>query len=94
MNIFFSLIDESAARVIVRWRYEPPYDIYNLRDSAESIQYALDLQNHFYIMRSALLERMVKFLAGITVQRRWILAWAFDRTLPDRATAAIAGVQC
>ena len=51
MNIFFSLIDESAARVIVRWRYEPPYDIYNLRDSAESIQYALDPQNHFYIMR-------------------------------------------
>jgi RimJ/RimL family protein N-acetyltransferase len=51
MIISFSPIDEPAARTIIRWRYEPPYDIYNLEDSTETIQYALDPQFNFFAMR-------------------------------------------
>ena len=47
MIISFSPIDEQAASEIVRWRYEPPYEIYNLEDLAESIQYALDPQYNY-----------------------------------------------
>ena len=50
MIITFSPIDEPTARAIARWRYEPPYDIYNLEDSAESIQYALDTQYNYHVM--------------------------------------------
>lgn len=51
MNISFAPIDEQAAREIVRWCYKPPYEIYNLEDSAESIQYALDPQYNYTTMR-------------------------------------------
>jgi len=50
-KICFALIDEPAALAIVRWRYAPPYDIYNIEDSAAATQYALDPQNNFYTMR-------------------------------------------
>jgi RimJ/RimL family protein N-acetyltransferase len=45
-------MDEPAACEIVCWRYDPPYDIYNLDDAPESIQYALDPRNRFYVMRN------------------------------------------
>ena len=51
MIISFSPIDEQAANEFVRWRYEPPYDIYNLEDLVESIQYALDPQYNYTAMR-------------------------------------------
>ena len=51
MNITFSPLDEPAAREIVRWRYEPPSDIYNLEGSEESVQYALDPQYNYFAMR-------------------------------------------
>ena len=51
MNIAFAPMDEPAARAIVRWCYEPPYHIYNLEDSPESIQYALDPQYNYHAMR-------------------------------------------
>jgi RimJ/RimL family protein N-acetyltransferase len=47
----FTPIDESAALEIANWRYEPPYDLYNIEGSAAAIQYALDPQNNFYAMR-------------------------------------------
>jgi sigma-B regulation protein RsbU (phosphoserine phosphatase) len=52
MSLSFFPIDEPAAREIVTWQYEPPYDIYNLEDIETSIQYALDPQNNFYTMRT------------------------------------------
>jgi RimJ/RimL family protein N-acetyltransferase len=51
MIISFFPMDEQAAREIVRWRYEPPYDIYNLENSEAEIHYAIDPQNNFYTMR-------------------------------------------
>jgi RimJ/RimL family protein N-acetyltransferase len=51
MIISFVPIDEQAASEIVRWCYEPPYEIYNLEDSKESIQYALDPQYNYTVMR-------------------------------------------
>jgi RimJ/RimL family protein N-acetyltransferase len=50
-NIIFSAMNEAAAREIVRWRYDPPYDIYNIEDSDDAIQYAIDPQNGFFVMR-------------------------------------------
>jgi len=50
-QIAFSTLDESAAREVVRWRYDPPYDIYNIEDSDDAIQYAIDPQNGFFAMR-------------------------------------------
>ena len=51
MIISFSPIDEQAASEIVRWCYEPPYEIYNPEDSTESIQYALDPQYNYTTLR-------------------------------------------
>lgn len=33
----FHLIDESNARTILSWRYEPPYDFYNDSDEDASL---------------------------------------------------------
>lgn len=51
MNIKFTPMDRDNAAEIVRWHYEPPYDIYDLDDSEESIQYALDPDNCLYAMQ-------------------------------------------
>jgi RimJ/RimL family protein N-acetyltransferase len=51
MKISFAPIDEHAASEIVRWCYEPPYEIYNLDNTHESIEYALNPQYNFTIMR-------------------------------------------
>jgi len=44
----FSPLAETAAREIVCWHYEPPYDIYNIKDTQKSIRYALDPENNFF----------------------------------------------
>lgn len=43
-------MDERQARAITHWRYPPPYDLYNLAESEETVAYALDPQNNFYAM--------------------------------------------
>ncbi len=49
MVIIFQPMNETEAQAIVSWRYEPPYDIYNL-DSPDqpAIRYFLEPQNAFY----------------------------------------------
>ncbi len=43
-------IDEVRARELLRWRYEPPYELYNMEaESAdEVVQFLLDPQNGYY----------------------------------------------
>jgi len=49
MNYLFNKMDEISARAILGWRYEPPYDIYNLpSDEVEIVvQYMIDPQNAY-----------------------------------------------
>ena len=43
-------IDEASVRKLLSWRYDPPYDIYNLGPDAgeEVMQFFLDPQNAYY----------------------------------------------
>ena len=49
MSYSFNKMDEISARAILGWRYDPPYDIYNLpTDDVESVvQYMMDPQNAY-----------------------------------------------
>ncbi len=51
MHLNFLPLNKSAACKIVQWRYESPYDIYNLEDSDETINYLLDTQYNLHAMR-------------------------------------------
>jgi RimJ/RimL family protein N-acetyltransferase len=51
MKLSFSPIEESDAQEIVGWRYLPPYHIYNLENTVESIQYALNPHYNYHAMR-------------------------------------------
>jgi ribosomal-protein-alanine N-acetyltransferase len=43
-------MDETSARIILKWRYDPPYDVYNLRsdEADEVVGYFLDPRNNFH----------------------------------------------
>lgn len=49
MSFTFLPLDEKSARTILEWKYDPPYDIYNLTssDPEATLQYLLDPQNAF-----------------------------------------------
>lgn len=44
----FRPMDRATAIQITKWRYAPPYDIYNDDDSGESLEWYLDPDYHYY----------------------------------------------
>jgi RimJ/RimL family protein N-acetyltransferase len=50
MSYSFNKMDKISARAILGWRYDPPYDIYNLAsDDVESVvQYMMDPPNAYF----------------------------------------------
>jgi [ribosomal protein S18]-alanine N-acetyltransferase len=52
MSLIFRPLDERSAATILDWKYEPPYNIYNLAspEPKNTVQYLLDPQNAFYGM--------------------------------------------
>jgi ribosomal-protein-alanine N-acetyltransferase len=48
-------LEEEAAQVILRWTYDPPYDIYNHRpeESEKDLRIMLDPENGYFEIRTA-----------------------------------------
>lgn len=53
--LIFKPLSREPAKEILRWRYDPPYDIYNHRteDAPATLRYLLDPANGFYSIQSA-----------------------------------------
>jgi GNAT superfamily N-acetyltransferase len=51
-ELTFRPIDETAARAVIGWRYEPPYDRYNLEGEVPeaAVAFLLDPVNRYYRM--------------------------------------------
>ena len=48
MEVVFQAMDEASARMILNWRYEPPYDYYNSSNIDEEVQNYLKSGNAYY----------------------------------------------
>jgi RimJ/RimL family protein N-acetyltransferase len=52
MSLTFDAMDEASARAIATWRYDAPYDLYNLDadDLPGAVQAFMDPRNAYYVM--------------------------------------------
>jgi [ribosomal protein S18]-alanine N-acetyltransferase len=49
MSLIFRAMDEVNARALISWRYDPPYDVYNIPASAiDSLWFFIDPHNAYY----------------------------------------------
>ena len=53
MSLLFRPMDEANARSMIGWRYDPPYDIYNIPEPAiEDLVFFTDPRNAYYSIRN------------------------------------------
>ena len=54
MSLIFRAMDEVNARALISWRYDPPYDVYNIPASAiDSLWFFIDPHNAYYSISNA-----------------------------------------
>jgi RimJ/RimL family protein N-acetyltransferase len=55
MSFVFTPVDKATVRTFLEWRYEPPYDIYDLDpdDAQEMVRYFMDPEVNCYGVRDA-----------------------------------------
>ena len=65
-------MDDASARTILSWRYEPPYDFYNLNpdDAEEAIRALMDPQNAYYTLSNQLGDLLAYCCFGADAQVR------------------------
>ncbi len=69
MVLNFSPIDETSARNILAWRYEPPYDFYNSSGSVDAdLPTLLDPHNFYYALTNEQTELVAYLCFGQDAQ--------------------------
>jgi hypothetical protein len=69
MSLIFRAMDEVNARALISWRYDPPYDVYNISASAiDSLWFFIDPHNA-YTASAMTMEHLRHFVASALTPR-------------------------
>jgi [ribosomal protein S18]-alanine N-acetyltransferase len=53
MSLIFHPMEEANAHTLISWRYDPPYDIYNiLASTVEEVSFLTDPHNAYYSLHN------------------------------------------